>query len=106
VKVVAVTALKQVEASSVSGDIEISGALDSGGDIEIETMSGDVRLGLPATLSATITAESFSGTLRSDFGSVQKPEHGPGSSLHVKVGNGDAEISLDSFSGDVTIRRE
>lgn len=105
-KIVAAAPLKQTEASSVSGDIEITGGLDKGGRIEIETMSGDVRLGLPGSLSATIEAESFSGTLRSDFGTVQKPEHGPGSSLRVKVGDGDGEISLDSFSGDVTIRKE
>jgi DUF4097 and DUF4098 domain-containing protein YvlB len=102
----ATTPLKQTEASSVSGDIEISGALDKGGRIEIETMSGDVRLGLPASVSARIEAESFSGTLRSDFGKVEKPEHGPGSSLDVKTGGGDGEISVDSFSGDVTIRSE
>lgn len=105
-QIVAAAPLKQTEASSVSGDIEITGGLDKGGRIEIETMSGDVRLGLPGSLSATIEAESFSGTLRSDFGTVQKPEHGPGSSLRVKVGDGDGEISLDSFSGDVTIRKE
>lgn len=98
--------LKQTEASSVSGDIEISGALDKGGRIEVETMSGDVRLNLPGSLSAKVRAESFSGTLRSDFGTVEKPEHGPGSSLDARAGAGDGEIVVDSFSGDVTIRRE
>lgn len=105
-RVTASTALKNTEASSVSGDIEISGALDKGGRIEIETMSGDVRVNLPASVSAKIEAESFSGTLRSDFGSVSKPEHGPGSSLNARAGDGDGDISIDSFSGDVTIRRE
>jgi hypothetical protein len=105
-RVVASAPLKETEASSVSGDIEISGGLDKGGRIEIETMSGDVRVNVPASVSARIKAESFSGTLRSDFGSVTKPEHGPGSHLDTRVGSGDGEISVDSFSGDVTIRRE
>lgn len=105
-RVVASTPLRQTEASSVSGDIEISGALDRNGRIEIETMSGDVRVNLPASVSAKIRAESFSGTLRTDFGSVSKPDHGPGSNLDVTVGGGDGEVSVDSFSGDVTIRRE
>lgn len=105
-RVTASAPLKNTEASSVSGDIEISGALDKGGRIEVETMSGDVRVNLPASVSAKIEAESFSGTLRSDFGSVSKPEHGPGSSLDARAGDGDGEISVDSFSGDVTIRRE
>ncbi|TDR48597.1 putative adhesin [Tahibacter aquaticus] len=106
VRISAATPLKQANASTVSGDIEISGALDKGARIELETMSGDVRLNLPANLSARIEAESFSGTLRSDFGTVEKPEHGPGSSLKAKAGDGDGDISIDSFSGNVTVRRE
>lgn len=105
-RVAAAAPLRQTEASSVSGDIEISGALDKGGRVEVETMSGDVRLNLPASLSAKVRAESFSGTLRSDFGTVEKPEFGPGSSLNARAGDGDGEVSVDSFSGDVTIRRE
>ncbi|MBL8297065.1 MAG: DUF4097 family beta strand repeat protein [Rhodanobacteraceae bacterium] len=105
-QVMASSPFKQVDASTVSGDIEISGALDQGGRIEVESMSGDVRLNLPASLSAKIKASSFSGTLRTDFGSVHKPEHGPGSNLDATAGGGDGEISIDSFSGDVTIRRE
>ena len=98
--------LKQFNASSVSGDMEVTGGLAPGGRMEIETMSGDVRLNLPAAVSARITAESFSGTLRSDFGTVRKPERGPGTSLDASAGSGDGEISVDSFSGDVTIRKE
>lgn len=97
---------KQFDASSVSGDMEVTGALAPGARVEIETMSGDVRLNVPASVSARITAESFSGTLRTDFGTVRKPEHGPGSSLDATAGSGDGEISVDSFSGDVTIRKE
>ncbi len=97
---------KQFDANSVSGDMEVTGALAPGGRVEIETMSGDVRLNLPAAVSARITAESFSGTLRTDFGTVRKPERGPGTSLDASAGSGDGEISVDSFSGDVTIRKE
>ncbi|WP_257389288.1 DUF4097 family beta strand repeat-containing protein [Tahibacter caeni] len=105
-RITANSPFKQFDASSVSGDMEVTGALASGARVEIETMSGDVRLNLPASVSARITAESFSGTLRTDFGTVRKPEHGPGSSLDATAGSGDGEISVDSFSGDVTIRKE
>lgn len=105
-RITAASPFKQFDASSVSGDMEVTGALASGGRVEIETMSGDVRLNLPAAVSAKITAESFSGTLRSDFGTVRKPDRGPGTSLDANAGSGDGEISVDSFSGDVTIRKE
>lgn len=106
VRVKASTPLRDTSAGTVSGDIEISGPIDRGGRVHLETMSGDVRLGVTSDLSARIRAESFSGTLRSDFGTVQKREHGPGSNLDAKVGDGDADIDIDNFSGDVTIRRE
>lgn len=98
--------LSDASAGSVSGDIEIHGALQKGGRVHVETMSGDVRLGLPADTSARVEMETFSGTLRSDFGTVEKREHGPGSSLESTIGSGDGEIRVDSFSGDVTLRRE
>lgn len=106
VRVKADTPLRDASAGTVSGDIEINGDLDKGGRIHVETMSGDVRLGVPSGISARVQAESFSGTLRSDFGTVEKREHGPGSSLNVNVGDGSGNIDVNSFSGDVTIRRE
>lgn len=106
VRVVASTPLTDTSAGTVSGDIEISGELGKGGRMHVETMSGDVRIGFGASLSARIQAESFSGTLRSDFGTVKKREHGPGSSLDVRVGDGEGDVDIDSFSGDVTLRRE
>lgn len=106
VRVVASSPLSDTSAGTVSGDIEISGELGKGGRMHVETMSGDVRIGFASNLSARIQAESFSGTLRSDFGTVEKREHGPGSSLDVRVGDGDGDVDVDSFSGDVTLRRE
>ena len=60
---------------------------------------------LAGDLSASIDAETFSGEIRTDFGSVDREEHGPGERLRAKSGGGDGEIELKSFSGDVSIRR-
>lgn len=99
-------ALKDADASTVSGDIEIRGQLASAGRVRIESMSGDVRLRFPADLSARLEAQSFSGTIRTDFGSVEKREHGPGSHLSAAVGKSDGDVSIDTFSGDVSIQRD
>jgi len=98
--------LRNIDASSVSGDIDIRGGLAGGGRVHVESMSGDIRLRVPGNLSAHLEADSFSGRLKSDFGTVEKPEHGPGSHLDTRVGSGDGRISLESFSGDVTVEKE
>jgi DUF4097 and DUF4098 domain-containing protein YvlB len=98
--------VQEFEAGSVSGDIGLIAALGKHGRIQVDTMSGEIRTELPADLSARIEAETFSGRIRSDFGTVKKPEYGPGSSLDARVGDGDAQITAKSFSGNVDIRKK
>lgn len=92
--------------STVSGDVQLTGGLASGGSIGIDSMSGDVQLQLPANTSGNLHASSFSGDLRSDFGTPTKPEHGPGSSLDVRLGDGHGKINVETFSGDLRVRRQ
>ena len=93
----------EFDAGSVSGNIDLNAAIARHGRVQVSTMSGDVRATVPATLSAHIEAETFSGRIRSDFGSVKKPQYGPGSSLDATMGDGDAQIKTKSFSGNVDI---
>lgn len=97
-------ASRSVSAGVVSGDIELHTPLSSGAKLDAESLSGDLELVLPASTSARLMATSFTGKLRSDAGRVEKPEHGPGSSLETVLGSGDGEIVLETFSGDLTIR--
>jgi DUF4097 and DUF4098 domain-containing protein YvlB len=92
--------------STVSGDVQLTGALAAGGSIGIDSMSGDVQLQLPANTSASLHASSFSGDLRSDFGTPKEPEHGPGSSLDVRLGAGAGKINIETFSGDLRGRKQ
>ena len=92
--------------STVSGDVQLIGALATGGSIGIDSMSGDVQLQLPANTSASLHASSFSGDLRSDFGTPKEPEHGPGSSLDVRLGAGAGKVNIETFSGDLRVRKQ
>lgn len=97
---------REMTGGTVSGGVRLRGTPAARARIEIETMSGDVRVELPADLAASLRAETFSGRLRSDFGSIKTPEHGPGRSLDTVLGNGDGRISLETFSGDIEIRKQ
>ncbi|WP_158883139.1 DUF4097 family beta strand repeat-containing protein [Rhodanobacter sp. L36] len=92
--------------STVSGEVQLSGGVAANGSVGIDSMSGDVQLQLPASAAGTLHASSFSGDLRSDFGTPTKPEHGPGSSLDVRIGTGNGHINVETFSGDLRIRKQ
>lgn len=95
---------REVTAGTVSGDINLRGQPDPNSRVDIETMSGDVHVYLPADVSARMRASSFSGSIRSDFGTAKEPDHGPGSSLDATSGSGTGQITIETFSGDIEIR--
>ncbi|HEX7815641.1 DUF4097 family beta strand repeat-containing protein [Dyella sp.] len=96
---------QKLNLSTVSGDVQLGGGVNANGSYSIDSMSGDVQLAFPSDLSAAIHATSFSGDLRSDFGTPKKNEHGPGSELNATAGSGSAKVTVETFSGDLRIKR-
>jgi DUF4097 and DUF4098 domain-containing protein YvlB len=96
---------KDASFSTVSGDTKIAGGIVEDGKLNVDSMSGDVELGLPGSTSARLEASTFSGDLRSDFGNPTKGDDGPGKELKTTIGSGNGHIHLEAFSGDVKIRR-
>ena len=94
----------EVQVSAVSGDAELHTGLAKRGQLKAESTSGDLKLLLPASSSARLELSSFSGQVQSDTGNVEKPENGPGSSLDARLGKGEANVSMKSFSGDVSVK--
>ncbi len=95
----------EFEGASVSGDIDFEGVLATGGRVDVESVSGDISITLPANSSGRVSAESFSGNLRNEFGIAVEDEDGPGSTMSGKIGDGSATIEIESFSGDVDLRK-
>ena len=95
---------ERLNASTVSGDLDIRGGVTGSGKISVDTMSGDVSLTLPPSLPARINASTFSGDINSDVGTVSGREHRSGNELSARIGENGGDISLESFSGDLRIR--
>lgn len=93
-----------VDVSAVSGDAEVRTGLAPGGQLKAESTSGDLTLMLPSATSARLQLSSFNGSIESDSGSVETPDHGPGASLSTRIGRGDASVTIESFSGDVKVK--
>ncbi len=98
--------LDRLELSTVSGDATLHAALRPNGKFKAETLSGDLSLRMPANSSARLYVETFSGDIRSPSGTVHKQDHGPGKTLDARLGAGQGDIHLESFSGDVDLQLE
>src|SRR5690606_34921199 len=95
--------LRRVVMDSVSGDLELRTGLAPSGRISADTVSGGVRLRLPADTSARLSVETFSGGISSPVGDVKTEKYGPGKTLEARLGSGEGEVRLVTFSGGVRI---
>lgn len=91
---------------SVSGDLILEVSLEDSGRLSCDSMSGDVNLRLPASQQAEFTAQSYSGGITTDFGRSSSVSKGPGVMLQHSEGDNGAQVRLETFSGDITIRAE
>ena len=96
--------LRQLEMSTVSGDLNVQTALTPDATVKSESVSGDLTLALPRDTGAQLHVETFSGDIDSPVGQVEREEAGPGRSLDVRLGDGHGRIDLESFSGDVNLK--
>ncbi|MGI8872126.1 MAG: DUF4097 family beta strand repeat-containing protein [Candidatus Limnocylindria bacterium] len=89
----------KLRAASVSGDLEVEGALDAAGPHRLETVSGDVAIGLVG--GATVDVRGLSTEIHS---SLPHRLEGRADRRRVTVGDGAARISFSSMSGDLLLR--
>jgi DUF4097 and DUF4098 domain-containing protein YvlB len=99
---------RYVRSHTTSGDLVYEGTVDPSGRYELSAHSGDIRLDIPTNSSAQLTISTWSGAIDSDFPITLRPgEHGIGSAqakrFTFEIGGGDARITAETFSGDITI---
>jgi DUF4097 and DUF4098 domain-containing protein YvlB len=100
-------ASRNLHMETVSGDLTYAGTLDPAGTYDLHAHSGDIHLELPADAGATVSLDSFSGEISSDFPITIQPrgETGPGGQhLDATLGKGGARITVVTFSGDIELR--
>ncbi|HVN99500.1 MAG TPA: DUF4097 family beta strand repeat-containing protein [Steroidobacteraceae bacterium] len=100
-----VTELAHASLESVSGDIKVdAAALAAQGQVDVTTVSGDLRLHFATPPDADIDVQSFSGDISNCFGPKPVEEkYGPGSRLNFRSGKGGGRVHVDSKSGDVEL---
>lgn len=91
----------------VSGDLDIDATPAPGADWELECHSGELTLHLPKDLSAEFDIELFSGDVHNEFGPEARrtSKFAPGKELRFTAGDGEADIEISTFSGDIRLVR-
>jgi len=96
---------------SISGTVDFSGRLAKTGRYDFQSHSGDVRVAPVGAPGFSLEASTFSGNVRSDYPLTLQgnPPNSSsyrartGSAIRATVGDGGALLTLQSFSGNITI---
>jgi hypothetical protein len=93
-----------LEATTVNGDIIYEGSV-ADNLYRFSTHNGDITLAVPDNVSASFSVRTYQGNLRSSFPTTELAEGGRGKRQRFALGAGGAQIEMESFGGDVRIRR-
>jgi DUF4097 and DUF4098 domain-containing protein YvlB len=98
---------KSVEASTVNGNIVYEGKLAEGGRYSFGTHNGDLSLGVPESANATFTIRTYQGSFSTDLPlpGVSRADIQRGKRVVTTLGNGSADVSLETFGGSIRVRR-
>jgi hypothetical protein len=87
---------------SVTGDIRYAAAPAPGGVFEFSNHAGTVDVLLPRATSTNLQLSSVTGTIQNGFSQVRPVSAGP-HDLTVRLGAGEAHITVRSFKGAIRL---
>jgi len=96
-----------VDASTVNGDIVYEGKIVDGGHYSFSTHNGSLLLGLPDVINATFTIRTYQGSFSSELPleGVSRADLERGRRVTTTLGNGSADVYLETFGGSIRLRR-
>ena len=97
--------LERLDANVVSGDVTADIDLDPLGGMQVTTVSGEVTLRLPAEADAQVNLHSLSGDVRSEFPELKRASAPASHSVSGSLGAGSGHVSVTTMSGRVILLR-
>jgi len=85
-----------------SGDVEVA-LTKAPGRLSVDTGSGDVTFTIPPGLDAEVSLETSSGSITMDF--PMQVKHWERDEVRGVVGTGHGSVSIETGSGDITVRK-
>jgi DUF4097 and DUF4098 domain-containing protein YvlB len=101
-------AFDRAHLETVSGSISFEGGLGARATLEVETVSGEAELVLPADVSADFSVSTFSGDIENELGPPARKgsRYTPEKELSFSTGSGGASVSVQTLSGNVALRKK
>jgi DUF4097 and DUF4098 domain-containing protein YvlB len=98
---------KSVDVSTVNGDIVYEGKIADGGHYSFGTHNGNLLLGVPDVVNATFTIRTYQGSFSTDLAleGVSRADVQRGRRVTTALGNGSADVTLETFGGSIRLRK-
>ncbi|MGE5801797.1 MAG: DUF4097 family beta strand repeat-containing protein [Gemmatimonadota bacterium] len=93
-----------VDAGTINGDVLYEGTVKDGGSYSFGSHNGDITVSIPEGANVTVTTATANGDIDASF--TLPLTNTPGKHRKTfKIGSGSARMELESFQGDIRMRR-
>ena len=93
-----------VDAGTINGDVTYEGTVNDGGSYSFGSHNGDIAVSIPEGANVTVSAATANGDIDASF--PLSMTSGTGKHRRTfKIGSGSARMELESFQGDIEMRR-
>ena len=93
-----------VDAGTINGDVVYEGTVKDGGSYSFGSHNGDITVSIPEGANVTVTTATANGDIDASF-ALPLPNTTGKHRKTFKIGSGSARMELESFQGDIEMRR-
>ena len=93
-----------VDAGTINGDVVYEGTVKDGGSYSFGSHNGDISVSIPEGANVTVTTATANGDIDASFALPLTSTTGKHRKT-FKIGSGSARMDLESFQGDIEMRR-
>ncbi len=94
-----------VDAGTINGDVVYEGTVKDGGSYSFGSHNGDITVSIPEGANVTVTTATANGDIDASFALPLQPTPTGKHRKTFKIGSGSARMELESFQGDIAMRR-
>jgi hypothetical protein len=96
---------ESIDVTGVNGSITYAGTIRDGGRYIFNSHNGDITIAVPAGTNASMWVATYNGDFETDFPVTLRETRQQGKRFNFTLGRGGARVELNTFSGDIYLRR-